>query len=219
MARTLARITSINDKQPEWVRIDFSILGFIGKVFPSQILGEVVDYYTENYVEAPIDWLLLSVCQWWAMTNTVHAPRRCMYIRRSVRSQGRDDMCGSGTLENIAKSRQHTHTIYCVSPYSLWEVLSGFHRQEISREMPHSRTSAHRRPSASGVLLQRVAVPGTSGSTKIDSCPLHTCFFVLAKLTKVLLPLTSLAPLHATAVDHLPYSSSVVWCSSEQPSE
>eukprot|EP00123_Amoebidium_parasiticum_P013190 comp21820_c0_seq1/m.31087 comp21820_c0_seq1/g.31087 ORF comp21820_c0_seq1/g.31087 comp21820_c0_seq1/m.31087 type:complete len:351 (-) comp21820_c0_seq1:232-1284(-) len=45
----------------EWYMIDFSVLGFIGKTFHTSNMGDMVDFFARNYVEAPVDILLYQV--------------------------------------------------------------------------------------------------------------------------------------------------------------
>ncbi|CAD5123099.1 DgyrCDS11473 [Dimorphilus gyrociliatus] len=56
---SLIKSFAINQKTPpEWVMLEFSYLGFIGKLFKSTDIPLVVEFFIMFYKDKPIDWLL-----------------------------------------------------------------------------------------------------------------------------------------------------------------
>ena len=53
---------SARGKQPDWIMISFSVLGFIGKCFQIQTLDDLIYVFTKHYEEFPVDLLLAKVC-------------------------------------------------------------------------------------------------------------------------------------------------------------
>ncbi|KAH8259393.1 hypothetical protein KR026_003455 [Drosophila bipectinata] len=55
--------------QPDWIVMSFCDLGFIGKLFPAEVMRSFVSYVQLFYNDQPIDWLLhsfvsLQSCRW-----------------------------------------------------------------------------------------------------------------------------------------------------------
>lgn len=46
-------------RKQQWVVLEFSILGFIGKLFPTDVLGKFGRYLLMFYDEQPVDWLVI----------------------------------------------------------------------------------------------------------------------------------------------------------------
>ncbi|ELU12756.1 hypothetical protein CAPTEDRAFT_170426 [Capitella teleta] len=76
---------ALNQKSNEWMLLEFSSLGFIGKLFKSKDLPIVVEFFLMFYRDKPIDWLLdhllsVKVCN--PEKDSKHCQRSVSELRR-----------------------------------------------------------------------------------------------------------------------------------------
>uniref|UniRef100_A0A8D0L5K2 MGAT4 family member D n=1 Tax=Sphenodon punctatus TaxID=8508 RepID=A0A8D0L5K2_SPHPU len=75
---------AVQQTSDEWMILEFSQLGFIGKLFRSQDLPLIVDFFLMFYKDKPIDWLLdhllwVKACN--PERNAKHCERQKAYLR------------------------------------------------------------------------------------------------------------------------------------------
>ena len=79
---------ALNQKMDDWIILEFSHLGFIGKLFKSSDLNFVVEFFLMFHRDKPIDWLLdhmltVKVCN--PEKDNKHCERSKMEVRRRFR--------------------------------------------------------------------------------------------------------------------------------------
>ncbi|XP_074650022.1 alpha-1,3-mannosyl-glycoprotein 4-beta-N-acetylglucosaminyltransferase B-like isoform X2 [Tubulanus polymorphus] len=75
---------ALNQKSEDWILLEFSLLGFIGKLFKSADLPTVIEFFLMFYKDKPIDWLLDHLLN----VKTCHPEKdnkHCERMKASVR--------------------------------------------------------------------------------------------------------------------------------------
>ena len=75
---------ALNQKTDEWILLEFSHLGFIGKLFKTTDIPSIIEFIVMFYKDKPIDWLLdhyvfVKVC------NMDKDAKHCQRQKESVR--------------------------------------------------------------------------------------------------------------------------------------
>ncbi|KAG8522175.1 Alpha-1,3-mannosyl-glycoprotein 4-beta-N-acetylglucosaminyltransferase-like protein MGAT4D, partial [Galemys pyrenaicus] len=82
----LTKITELvhNITSNNWLFMEFSVLGFIGKLFKSEDLTDFVHFFLMFYKDKPIDWLLEDIFQV-KMCNQEEMPEKCSERNKQIR--------------------------------------------------------------------------------------------------------------------------------------
>ena len=77
---------ALNQKSDEWILLEFSQLGFIGKLFKTSDIPSIIQFIVMFYKDKPVDWLLdhfvfVRVCR---LDNDI---KHCQRQKDSVRIQ------------------------------------------------------------------------------------------------------------------------------------
>ncbi|XP_070271314.1 alpha-1,3-mannosyl-glycoprotein 4-beta-N-acetylglucosaminyltransferase-like protein MGAT4D isoform X1 [Myotis yumanensis] len=67
-----------------WFYIEFSVLGFIGKLFKSEDLTDFIQFFLMFYKDKPIDWLLADIFQV-KMCTPGETPEKCVERNKQIR--------------------------------------------------------------------------------------------------------------------------------------
>ncbi|XP_012510272.1 PREDICTED: alpha-1,3-mannosyl-glycoprotein 4-beta-N-acetylglucosaminyltransferase-like protein MGAT4D [Propithecus coquereli] len=96
-----------NSTSNDWFYIEFSILGFIGKLFRSEDLPDFVRFFLMFYKEKPIDWLLEYMFQV-KMCNPGESLNDCKERQKQIRIQYKPSLFQHvGTHSSLPGKEQH----------------------------------------------------------------------------------------------------------------
>ncbi|GFO09275.1 alpha-1,3-mannosyl-glycoprotein 4-beta-n-acetylglucosaminyltransferase b [Plakobranchus ocellatus] len=77
-------ITFAKQQKEEWIMLEFSTLGFIGKMFKSSDVPTVVEFFLMFHADKPIDWLLDHLL-WVKVCNPEKDAKHCQRMIQAVR--------------------------------------------------------------------------------------------------------------------------------------
>lgn len=81
---TVMKSFAYQQKSNDWLLLEFSTLGFIGKLFKSADLPFVVEFFLMFYADKPIDWLLDHLL-WVKVCNPEKDNKHCNRMKQAVR--------------------------------------------------------------------------------------------------------------------------------------
>ncbi|KAL8576437.1 hypothetical protein ACOMHN_049004 [Nucella lapillus] len=81
---TVMKSFAYQQKSNDWLLLEFSTLGFIGKMFKSADLPFVVEFFLMFYADKPIDWLLDHLL-WVKVCNPEKDQKHCNRMKQAVR--------------------------------------------------------------------------------------------------------------------------------------
>ncbi|XP_055893506.1 alpha-1,3-mannosyl-glycoprotein 4-beta-N-acetylglucosaminyltransferase B-like [Biomphalaria glabrata] len=80
---TIMKTFAIQQKE-EWIMLEFSVLGFIGKMFKSSDVPMIVEFFLMFHADKPIDWLMDHFL-WVKVCNPEKDAKHCQRMIQSVR--------------------------------------------------------------------------------------------------------------------------------------
>ncbi|XP_012582210.1 PREDICTED: alpha-1,3-mannosyl-glycoprotein 4-beta-N-acetylglucosaminyltransferase-like protein MGAT4D [Condylura cristata] len=110
----LTKITDFvhNIFSSNWLYIEFSVLGFIGKLFKSEDLPDFVHFFLMFYKDKPIDLLLGDIFQV-KMCNPGETPEKCAERNKQIRIQYKPSLFQHvGIQSSLAGKEQYYKDIY-----------------------------------------------------------------------------------------------------------
>lgn len=81
---TVMKSFAYQQKSDDWILLEFSTLGFIGKLFKSADVPFVVEFFLMFYADKPIDWLLDHLL-WVKVCNPEKDNKHCNRMKQAIR--------------------------------------------------------------------------------------------------------------------------------------